>query len=563
MLKRLLIAALAPALLVADGSLVRSGPFEVISLAGDDAARETMNQLEQFRNAFGSALGNPDITPVQTVRVVVVKRNEMPVEPFLGAGREGVLGLLVEKQGVPPDWWKSLGLMLLEGGTKAPLPNDIEAGLIELFSTLHIDGTLVDLGAPPAAGQRNLDWAEVHLLATRPDYAGKFRVLLGNLKSGVPLDAALWNSFQMKPDEWRRNAQAYLAAGKFETTRVSAKPIDAHRDFYVRPVDRDAEELLKADVLLAGGARPQQAQEAYQAILNQDQKSAAAHEGLGLVYLKMGNKQAALRELGQARELGSKDPRAAIEFSRLTPDTSKALAALEAAAAGQPKYGPIYFELARRAPTDSAKAQYLEKATELAPRRVDYWEALAKALMNSGDAAGATKAWTAALTASASQDERARIEMERNAAEDERLDQLAEEERRKRDEKQAEIDRLKKQMEDRINAAEQQVRDDAAKRGGVKGQVLPWWEGPGPVRASGKLAQVVCQKKQAVLLVETIDGRLLRLLVENLGAFTIVGDGPKKLTCGVQQPKPSISVEYLDKQDGDTDTQGVAKLLQY
>ena len=101
MSRRLLLLALVPTLLLADGSLVRSGPFEVISLAGDDAARETLNQLEQFRNAFGAALGKEDINPSRPVRVAVVKRRDLPMQPFLGAGREGILGLLDDGEPIP------------------------------------------------------------------------------------------------------------------------------------------------------------------------------------------------------------------------------------------------------------------------------------------------------------------------------------------------------------------------------------------------------------------------------------------------------------------------------
>ena len=38
--------------------LVRSGPFEIYSSAGDRAARERLNALEQFREAPGATLAS-------------------------------------------------------------------------------------------------------------------------------------------------------------------------------------------------------------------------------------------------------------------------------------------------------------------------------------------------------------------------------------------------------------------------------------------------------------------------------------------------------------------------
>ena len=236
------------------------------------------------------------------------------------------------------------------------------------------------------------------------------------------------------------------------------------------------------------------------------------------------------------------------------------MAALEKAASEQPKWGAIYYELSDRAPTYSAKAQYLKKATELSPLRVEYWEALAHASMKAGDAAEATRAWTAAMTATSSPEDRERIQNERAAADKERLDQIAEEQRRKEEEKQAEIEGLRKQMEDRIHTAEAKVREEA---GSQPKETLPWWDGPALVKVSGRLAEVVCGGKQTVLVIETIDGRLLRLLVDDPDSLQVVGSAFKTLGCGVQTTKPTVGVDYLDKKDGNTDTDGIAKRLEF
>ncbi len=52
---------------------LRSGPFEVLSDAGDRAARERLADLEQFRGAVEQVLGRSDIRPVWPIRVLVLR----------------------------------------------------------------------------------------------------------------------------------------------------------------------------------------------------------------------------------------------------------------------------------------------------------------------------------------------------------------------------------------------------------------------------------------------------------------------------------------------------------
>ena len=81
--------------------------------------------------------------------------------------------------------------LFLQSNT-ARMPPAFEHGLVEFFSTLTVSGIRITAGAPP---QPDLDWARIHLLVTDPEYFGKLRVLLYNLRKGVAEEPAYRNAF--------------------------------------------------------------------------------------------------------------------------------------------------------------------------------------------------------------------------------------------------------------------------------------------------------------------------------------------------------------------------------
>ena len=99
------------------------------------------------------------------------------------------------------------------------MPARWEHGLEDLFSTLDVTGIKITLGKPIA--QPNKDWARVHLIATSTEYYGKMRVILYNLRRGVPPDAAYRNAVGKSPEQIEQEVDRYFAAGKFAPTEVS------------------------------------------------------------------------------------------------------------------------------------------------------------------------------------------------------------------------------------------------------------------------------------------------------------------------------------------------------
>ena len=128
------------------------------------------------------------------------------------------------------------------------MPPAFEHGLIEFFSTFEANGIHITVGAPPP--RPDLDWARVHLLMVDPEYSGKLRVLLFNLRQGIAEDASYRNAFGQGPAEIEAKAKSHLAAGRFQTTSISSLPL-SEKDFPERAVSVADARLARAD-LLAG-----------------------------------------------------------------------------------------------------------------------------------------------------------------------------------------------------------------------------------------------------------------------------------------------------------------------
>src|SRR5215218_4918294 len=165
------------------------GPFEVLSEPGDKEARLTLNYLEQLRNAIGIAVGQPDLPSVWPIRVVLLKPKK-PNQPQLKFARDA---WVCSFDTIQTTTAASVVDVLLSSW-QGHVPPQIRRGLVTLYSTLDVDRTAVSLGRPPAAKDR--DWSRAHMLAVRPEYSGRLRVLLANLGKGIDADVAYKNAFE-------------------------------------------------------------------------------------------------------------------------------------------------------------------------------------------------------------------------------------------------------------------------------------------------------------------------------------------------------------------------------
>src|SRR5574340_649024 len=424
----------------------RSGPIEVYSQAGARAGRTALVRIEQFRYALGRYLGDDDLQASMPVRVMVFSKRE-PLGRVV-EGRDRYAIVLRTETPPSPDVQRDFARLLLEAGAR--MPAEIERGLEDLFSTFEVNGIRPVVGKPPArTGQ---DWARMHLLATSPDYYGKLRVILFNLRKGIPADAAYRNAVAKSPAEIDAEAARHLAAGNFGTADLTPRAM-AERDFPERPVEAAAARLAVADLLLDRGA--------YDALLSDKLYPAESHEGLGLLALREGGKDEARREFALAMSAGSQSARAYIEYARLEPDNGKALTALQQAAKLNPKLAEARFLMAQRESQAARKVENLKAAAALAPRQAAYWEALANTYLDEKNFGEAARAWTAAEQAAADGAARGRYHQARLAIEQQRLDWEAAERRRIAEENQRELEKLKAKAQAEVRALEERVNRGA------------------------------------------------------------------------------------------------------
>jgi hypothetical protein len=304
------------------------GPYEVLTDAGARAGRETMVRFEEFRQAFGAILGEPDLQTPLPVRVFVFKNPRgWTSSSAIAEGRDRYTIVLGEKAAVGPETYRALTRLFLQSNS-AQMPPAFEHGLVEFFSTFEVAGIRITAGTPPA--KPDLDWARIHLLIADPEYYGKLRVLLYNLRRGVADDPAYRNAFGKSAAEVEAAVKQHFAAGKFETTALPSAPM-AEKDFPERPVSDTEGRLARAD-LLAGA----QSAAEYQKLLAAHEKAAESEEGLGLLALRAQKNDEAHRHFAAAAEAGSTSARCYIEYAKLEPDREKAMQALLKAAGINP-----------------------------------------------------------------------------------------------------------------------------------------------------------------------------------------------------------------------------------
>lgn len=530
-----------------------SGPFEVVTDAGSRAGRETLVRYEEFRHTVGLVVGDQNLETPVPIRIFVFRNPQgwTSSTPLI-EGRDRYAIVLPSPGAMPVPVIRECMRLFLEANT-ARMPAAFERGLIDFFSTIEITGIRISVGRPPA--QPNADWGRIHLLVTAPDYYGKLRVLLYNLRQGVAEDAAYRNAFGKSAAEIGDEAVRHFAAGNFQPTSLSSRALSA-RDFSERPMSEDDVRLARADLLLGDRS----AQE-YEALLRDNAKPAEAHEGLGLLALRAGRKDSALQHFAAAVKAESGSARAFIEYAKLEPDAVKAENALRRAAVLNPKLDEPFALLAARDTDPRHRILHLKEAAQRAPRNAAYWKALAEAYLAGHEYGEAAKAWRAGEQAASDPAERARMHEARMSIERQRLDYQDDERRRAAAENERDLAKLKEQARAEVKALEAKYqRADASK---PEDKAVPWWDGPAPSgKARGMLKQVECLGAQARLIIEQDGGKPLKLLVPDRGQIAIPGGGEQALGCGVQTPR-HVVVEFFPKRNSKLATAGEVATLDF
>lgn len=557
MFRRLSLCALLAFSLRGDEHWIglKSGPFEVLSSAGDRPARLTLMYLEQFRETLRVITGQQELRMVWPVRVLVYK-DRPPASGNFALGRDARMMAVSESGVLPRESLKELArLLLYENTTK--LPRSLEMGLIDLVSTLEVNGTRVTLGAAVPEAERTHGWALMHLVNVSPDYASRAHVMLNNLEQSGDFEAACHNAFEKTAKQINAEADTYLKAGKFGTISVSGRALSPTRDFKNDQLDPDDGRIAVADLLLASGSA--QADAAYTAL-----HGPQAAEGLGLIALSQHKENQARMLFQSAIDSHSDSARAWLELGRLEPDFHKATADFQKAAALNPRWGEPYLRIAERYDDPGQKAEFLKKAANLDARNIDSWQALARAETAAKDYPAAQKAWAGAERAAGTDEERARIHQVRLEAEQERADFEAAERKRIEEERERDIQRVKAESDAAIRAAEEEARKKLNPQGTAPPKPEGWWEDmQGGANVEGVFERLDCLGRRARMVIKTSEGKIVQLLVRDPSQIVIVGGGEKAVGCGSQRPQRNVLVQYKPAADAKMRTTGEAISIEF
>jgi hypothetical protein len=558
----LLLAVTLPAWLFADDRWIalKSGPFEVFSNVGEKPAREKLMYLEQFRETLRVITGKDEMRMVWPVHVLIYKNAaEIPTAPKqFRLGRDARMIAIAEAGDFSKDSLKELARLLLYENTNR-LPPQVEQGLIELVSTVQIDGPRITLGAAVPEAERSPGWALLHLVTVNPEYAGRSRVMISNLEQTNDFEAACHNAFEKSGAQIQQQADADLKAGNFATASISGRALSMTRDFKPVQLGADDVHIAQADLLLASG-HTAEAATAYKALHGPE-----ASEGLALMALDDEKDKDAKVALQDAVDAGSKSARAWLELGRLQSDADE----LKKASELNPRWGEPYFQLAQiDAAVDKEhleqRAALLKKATALDPRSSDYWTALAKNDEAAKDFEAAQKAWSGAERAAANDQERERISKVRLDLQAKRFDEEAAERKRIKDEAEADLQRVKSQSEAEIHAAEAAARKKMNPNGAAPPKPEAWYEAPkAGSSVEGVFQKLDCLDQRARLVIQTSDGKTVQLLMADPSQVSLGGGGEKTFSCGAQKQARQVTVHYNAKPDAKLHTAGEVVAIEF
>jgi hypothetical protein len=290
----------------------------------------------------------------------------------------------------------------------------------------------------------------------------------------------------------------------------------------------------------------------YTELLNQERNVMEAHEGLGLLALEAGDKDAARQHFESAVKVGSQNPR-----------VFAGLGNWKKAAELNVKWAEPAYRLAQAESDPGRKVHLLKAATSLAIRNAEYWMSLAEAYQSANQFSDAAQAWAAAEQAARDEKALAEIRQARADIERRRAEFEAAEKRRIAEEKQREIERLKAEAMSRIRAAEAKAKEGIEPLS-PETQVVPWFETD---QVSGKiegiLQRVECSRGTARLVISGAGKKQTRLLVKDPSQIVIAGGGEHTLACGVQRPPRKVKVEFNPRKDATALTDGDAQLIEF
>lgn len=522
------------------------GPFYIATDGDVNAARDTLTQFEQLRWVLGGLLESKDLPSLWPIRVFITKSEKTNSSQFVWK-HGAYIFVLSPGDHLPLD---QIAGLLIDANTPR-LPAEVETGLRQLCSTIQAKGSRVSWGGPPA--HPDLAWARMQLFATKFEYTLSFHIFLTALKGSTGLAAAERNAFGKDPHLLEQEAAASLAAGNWQPTQVSGRPLDPKRDFGEHSLEDKIAAIYLADVDPSADA----AETVYRAATEVEGPARAlGYEGLAQLALQQ--HQNPKEFLDAAIQAGSKSAPVYVDAADgLGPADAEPL--LKKAAQLNPLWAePIYQESeAAFEPADREKL--LKEAIKMDPRNTDYLIELARLQTAQGEATAAQGSWLRAQDSTPTEAERARVHQLQVDSEQDRLDAADKAARHEREAVHLADEKAQQSEADRIKAAEDKANRALDKASGtdVPADVVQWsdaFPAKKPQQLQGSVIQVDCLGNDARLIVRTKTGTNLPLLLKQSAQI--------KLACGTQKPARSVSLSYVATPDDVSHTAGSIVQLQ-
>jgi Tfp pilus assembly protein PilF len=411
---------------------LQSPHFTVVTDANEKQARHIADQFERMRWVFQTLFPKLNVDPAAPIVVIAVKDKkgfqELEPEAYLAKGQIDLTGLFLHG----PD--KNYILVRLDGQDEHPfatvyheythvqlssaaewLPLWLNEGLAEFFQNTDIRDKEVNLGQPsvndilylrqqrllPLATLFQVDasspyyheeqkgsvfyaesWALTHYLEMTDKQANTHRLgdyveLLSKYQDPVTAAAQAFGDLQ----QLQKNLDAYVANARYQYFRMTASTTIDPSKFQVKALTLPQANAIRAD-LLAYNQRTKDARALLDTVLRDDPNNTLAHETMGYLSFRQGDRDAALKWYEQAVKLDSQSYLAHFYYAAIsmqgggTDHDAQVEASLRQAINLNPAFAPSYDRLAvfygmRHKQLDEAHTLSL-RAIQLDPSNISY-----------------------------------------------------------------------------------------------------------------------------------------------------------------------------------------------
>lgn len=528
-----------------------SGPFTVYADGGERQAKELLEKLDLARRVF-AGLGNGVGLPLPVVGYAIQSETRFralrPAESAKGFYQSAAVKDFIVLQAGAMDTGRAAFheyVHLVLNHTSGPLPQWLEEGLAEFYSTLEAANGKVRLGRAVGTHVKVLaltplmsaaelgavkkdspefheasragifyaqSWALVHMLRLDERYRAGFSGFLKLVERGDAVNGAFSQAFGKSMTEAVGDLRPYLQRTMLPYVEYGIDVGERGGELRVTEVDEIDGELAYAELAGASG-RMEEAERVLGKLRKKQPETARLANALGLIALAEKRTEEAKKYFERAMEFSDTAAETYFEYAMLLRDTGGSKEAvrrnLEKAVERNPRYAEARFLLGVGAAREDRHAEalvHLEAAVAVFPRQSYFWHALAVSYRAAGKTEQARQAAQRALESAANPEQ---ADMARAAM------QLAASAPETKPEKRPEV-------------------------------VTPesWQNAKGGARVEGILERIECLGKSARFHVRA-GGKTDSYLVEDPGAVLLKNFSSMtfEFKCGAQKPV-AVVVEY-------------------